>query len=269
MADLPRLVVYPDAVHPNAAAAGQLSLPGGAVGDLWRRTDAVLHHALTVQPAPPQWLAIGACVLALAIVASARAWPLARTVVTIVHEGGHAIVALATGQRRVRIRLYRDTAGETRSRGRRDGVGVALTAAAGYPAPAVIGLGAAALLAVGHLTGMLLLGLVFLIALAIAVRNPYGLLAVIITAAGIAVVCLYAPPVVQAGFGYVMTWFLLFGSLRPVIELHRDRRRGRGWRSDADQLARLTSVPGGAWVTAFGLIAVAALAVSVRWLLIR
>ncbi len=255
-------------MHAIAAAAGRLSLSGVA-GGLWQRADAVFRHVLTVQPAPPQWLAIGACVLALAVVVSARAWPLARTVVTIVHEGGHAVVALATGQRRVRIRLYRDTAGETRSRGRSDGVGVALTAAAGYPAPALVGLGAAALLAIGHLTAMLLLGLVFLAALAIAVRNPYGLLAVLLTAAAIAAVCLYASPVVQAGFGYVMTWFLLFGSLRPVVELQRDRRRGRGWRSDADQLARLTSVPGGACVAAFGLVAVAALAVSVRWLLIR
>lgn len=255
-------------MHAIATAARHLSL-SGAVGDLWRRADGVLRHVLTVQPAPPQWLAIGACVLALVLVVSARAWPLARTVVTIVHEGGHAVVALATGQRRVRVRLYRDTAGETRSRGRRDGIGVALTAAAGYPAPALVGLGAAALLAIGHLTAMLLLGLVFLAALAIAVRNPYGLLAVIVTAAAIAVVCLYGSPAVQAGFGYVMTWFLLFGSLRPVIELQRDRRHGRGWRSDADQLAQLTSVPGGAWVAAFGLIALAALAISASWLLIR
>lgn len=254
-------------MHPLATAAGHPSL-SAAAGDLWRRADAVLHHVLTVQPAPPQWLAIGACVLALALVVSARAWPLARTVVTIVHEGGHAVVALATGQRRVRIRLYRDTAGETRSRGPRGGVGVALTAAAGYPAPALVGLGAAALLAIGHLTAMLLLGLVFLAALAIAVRNPYGLLAVIVTAAGVAAVCLYGSPVVQAGFGYVMTWFLLFGSVRPVVELQRDRRRGRGRRSDADQLARLTPVPGGAWVAGFALIAVAALAVSARWLLL-
>ena len=255
-------------MYPIAAAAGHLSL-SGAAGDVWRRADAAFRHVLTVQPAPPRWLAIGACVLALAVVVSARAWPLARNVVTIVHEGGHAVVALATGQRRVRIRLYRDTAGETRSRGRSDGVGVALTAAAGYPAPALVGLGAAALLAIGHLTAMLLLGLVFLAALALAVRNPYGLLAVLLTATAIAVVGLYASPVVQAGFGYAMTWFLLFGSLRPVIELQRDRRRGRGWRSDADQLARLTSVPGGAWVAAFGLVALAALAVSVRWLLVR
>jgi hypothetical protein len=63
-----------------------------------------------------------------------------------------------------------------------------------------------------------------------------------------------------------MTWFLLLGGVRPVLELARERRRGRARRSDADQLARLTPVPGGAWVMIFGIIAVAALAVSARWL---
>jgi hypothetical protein len=42
----------------------------------------------------------------------------ARTVVTIVHEGGHALVALAAGRRVAGVRLYRSTAGETRSAGR-------------------------------------------------------------------------------------------------------------------------------------------------------
>ena len=87
-----------------------------------------------------------------------------------------------TGQRKVRVRLYRDTAGETMSTGPGRGAGVALTAAAGYPAPSVVGLGAAILLTIGHLTGMLLLGLVLLIAFAVAVRNLYGMLAVLVTA---------------------------------------------------------------------------------------
>jgi len=64
-----------------------------------------------------------------------------------------------------------------------------------------------------------------------------------------------------------MTWFLLLGGVRPVAELQRERRRGRAGRSDADQLARLTPVPAGAWVVIFGLIAAAALAVSARWLI--
>ena len=234
--------------------------------DLWQHADRVWHHAFAAQPLPPLWLVVGSGALALAAVASARVWPITRTVVTIVHEGGHAIVALATGQRRVRVRLYRDTAGETVSASGAAGVGIALTAAAGYPAPSLAGLGAAAMLAGGHVTGMLLLGLVLLAGLAVAVRNPYGMLAVLATGATLAVICLYASALIQAGFGYAMTWFLLFGGVRPVMELHRQRRRGRTQRSDADQLARLTRMPGGAWVTIFGIFALAALVVSGLWL---
>lgn len=234
-------------------------------GTLWQRADAAWHHAFTVQPTPPEWLILGTGVFALAVVCSPRIWPVARTVVTIVHEGGHALMALVTGRRLGGVRIYRSTAGETRSRGRADGLGAALTAVAGYLAPPLLGLGAAALLAIGHLTGMLLLSLVLLGGLAVAVRNAYGMLAVLAALVTVAAVCLYAPAVVQAGFGYVMTWFLLLGGVRPVMELARERRGG-GRRSDADQLARLTSVPGGAWVMIFGLVAVAALAVSARWL---
>jgi hypothetical protein len=238
----------------------------GVLGDLWHRAGGVWHHAFTAQPHPPQWLVLATGALALAVVVSAWTWPHVRTVVTIVHEGGHAIVALVTGQRRIRVRLYRDTAGETLSTGKGSGIGVALTAAAGYPAPSLIGLGAAILLTLGHLTGMLLLGLVLLVALAIAVRNLYGMLAVLATAGTVAGVCLYASPRVQSAFGYTMTWFLLLGGVRPIVELYRERRRRRNWRTDADQLARLTHLPGGAWVAIFAVFAVAALAVSAHWL---
>jgi Peptidase M50B-like len=238
----------------------------GVLGDLGQRAGSLWHHALAAQPLPPQWLVLGSAALALAVVVSSRAWPVARTVVTIVHEGGHALAALATGRRLAGVRLYRSTAGETLSAGRAGGPGIVLTAAAGYPAPSLLGLGAAALLAIGHLTGMLLLSLVLLAGLAVAIRNVYGMLAVLVTAAAVAAVCLYASAVVQASFGYAMTWFLLLGGVRLVIELQRERRRGRPRRSDADQLARLTPVPGGAWVTIFGIVAVAALAVSARWL---
>jgi Peptidase M50B-like len=238
----------------------------GVFGSLGQRADGVWHHAFTTQPLPPRWLILGSAALALAVVASSQVWPVARTVVTIVHEGGHALVALATGRHLAGVRLYRSTAGETVSAGRADGLGVALTAAAGYPAPSLLGLAAAGLLAIGHLTAMLLLSLVLLAGLAVAIRNAYGMLAVLVTAGVVAAVCLFAPAVAQAGFGYTMTWFLLLGGVRPVIELQHDRRRGRGFRSDADQLARLTPVPGGAWVLLFGLAAVAALALSARWL---
>jgi hypothetical protein len=246
--------------------AGPSLSQSGVRSDLALRVSGLWHHAFALQPRPPLWLILGSGALALAVVASSRAWPMARIVVTIVHEGGHALGALITGRRLSGVRLYRNTGGVTVSSGRPDGPAIALTTAAGYPAPSLLGLGAAVLLAVGHLTGMLLLSLALLAGLAIAIRNAYGMLAVLATAAAVAVVCLFAPAVVQAGFGYTMTWFLLLGAVRPVIELARERRRSRTRRTDADQLARLTRVPGGAWVMVFGLFALAALAVSASWL---
>ena len=239
---------------------------GAGAGGLGHRAGLLWHHAFAAQPVPPEWLVLGGGLVALVVVCSPRVWPAARTVVTIVHEGGHAVVALATGRQLGGVRVYRSTAGETRSRGRADGIGVVLTALAGYLAPPLVGLGAAALLATGHVTGMLLLAMVLLAGLAVAVRNAYGMLAVLAALVAVAAVCLYGSALVQSGFGYVATWFLLLGGVRPVVELARERRWG-GRRSDADQLARLTPLPGGAWVVIFGLVALAALALSARWLI--
>jgi Peptidase M50B-like len=91
------------------------------------------------------------------------------------------------------------------------------------------------------------------------VRNAYGVFAVVVTAAVLAAVAFVAPPGVQSVFVYLMTWFLLFGGVRPVIELQAKRRRGSARDSDADQLARLTGVPGVLWVLIFGVIAVSCL----------
>jgi len=235
-------------------------------GGLAQHAASLWQRALATQPLPPLWLVLASGAVALAAVASPRAWRAARIVVTIVHESGHALVALATGRRLAGVRLYRSTAGVTESAGKATGPGIVLTSAAGYPAAEVMGLGAAALLSVGHLTALLLLSLVLLAGLLIAIRNAYGMLAVLVTGGAIAAVSLLAAPVVQAGFGYVMTWFLLLGGVRPVIELQGERRRGGSRRTDADQLARLTRVPGAVWVMIFGLVAVAALALSARWL---
>jgi hypothetical protein len=164
------------------------------------------------------------------------------------------------------VRVLRSPAGVTVSEGNPAGVGIVLTAAAGYLAPPLLGIGAAALLVSGHLAGMLILSLVLLAALAVAIRNAYGLLAVLVTGAAIAVVLWRGSALGEDAFGYLLTWFLLLGGVRPVLELQRTRRRRRGGRTDADQLAVLTGVPAGLWVALFGMVALAALAVSALWL---
>jgi len=87
-------------------------------------------------------------------------------------------------------------------------------------------------------------------------------LSVIVTGAIVVAVSWYASPQVQAAFAYAGVWFLLIGGVRPVGELQRLRSRGRMRDSDADQLARLTRVPGFFWVFLFGLVSVAVLVVG-------
>ena len=231
--------------------------------DLWDRTAAT-------QAVPPWWVALAAAAVALAAVLDTRTWHLTRNVITIAHEGGHALISLLSGRRLYGIRLHSDTSGETYSRGRPAGPGMVLTSAAGYLTPPLLGLGAAWLLAAHHVTAMLWLLLVLLAATFLAMRNAYGVLAVLVTAGAVVAVSWLASGAVQAAFGYADAWFLLLGGVRPVIELQTQRRRssrGRAGMSDADRLARLTGVPGGLWVTLFLLVSLTALILGARLLL--
>ena len=232
------------------------------------------------QGAPPGWVIAASAAVALLIVASPRLWRLARIVITIAHEGGHAAASLLSGRRLDGIRLHADTSGETLSRGRRSGPGIVVTAFAGYVTPPLLGAGAAALLAAHRVTLLLALFLLLLVGTLLMVRNWYGMLAVLVTGGALFAVGWLASPALRAAFAYGGVWFLLFGGLRPVAELARARtmgvrlppgrrlaagRPGTG-ASDADQLAALTRVPGGLWIALFALVATGALVLGARLL---
>ena len=240
--------------------------------------DRLWDHVYARQPAPPAWVVGVTALAALLLVLNTPSWRLAGKVITIAHEGGHALVSVLSGRKLDGIRLHPDSSGVTYSRGPRTGPGLVLTAAAGYVMPSLLGAGAAALLAERHLTAMLWLALVLLAATFLAIRNVFGAVAVLATTIAVFAVSYYAPPAVQAGFAYLAAWFLLFGGVRPVLELARgvNRRRRRSaargpqaWTrgSDADQLARMTGVPAGLWVALFALVALAALAVGASLLI--
>jgi Peptidase M50B-like len=217
--------------------------------------------ALTIEELEPaSWLVVATGVVALAAVALDDVWRWSRNVVTIVHEGGHALAAILTGRRLTGIRLHSDTSGLTLSVGRPLGVGMVVTTAAGYLSPSLVGLAGVALLAVDQVTVMLWGAAALLVAMLIMIRNAYGALTVVVCGAVVVGLSLYTSPNVQAAFGYGTTWFLLFGAMRPVGELWRQRRGQAGRYSDAAQLARLTPFPTGAWVGFFGVTTGAALA---------
>jgi hypothetical protein len=239
------------------------------VAELWDRVTGT-------QPVPSVWIIAITGVAALLVVANTRTWHLARNAITIAHEGGHALVSVLSGRKLEGIRLHSDTSGVTYSRGKGNGLGIVLTTFAGYVSPPVLGVLAAWLLAAHHVTAELWLLLALLVVTFLAIRNAYGALAVLVTLAAVCAVSLLTSAAVQAVFSYATVWFLLLGGVRPVFELHteRDRFRRRGWdragqggRTDADQLGRLTGVPGGFWVFAFGLVAVLALLLGIRLLI--
>jgi Peptidase M50B-like len=236
----------------------------GSMHELWDRISGT-------QPVPPAWVIAVSGTIALLTVLNPSVWRLARNSVTIAHEGGHALASVLSGRQLAGIRLHSDTSGVTYSRGRRTGPAVVLTSAAGYLTPSLLGAGGAWLLAAHHVTAMLWLLLALLAATFLAIRNAYGVLAVLVTVAAVFAVSWLATAAIQAAFGYTASWFLLLGGVRAVIEMQshrrRSRRRGHVSTSDADQLGRLTGVPGGAWVAIFALVCVAALVLGTRLLI--
>jgi hypothetical protein len=221
------------------------------------------------QAVPPSWVVAASAAAALVVVLGPRTWHLTGNAITIAHEGGHALISLLTGRRLDGIRLHSDSSGVTYSWGKQTGPGMVLTAAAGYLTPPLLGTAAAWLLAAHHVTAVLWLLLVLLAATFLAIRNAYGVLAVLATAGVVLAVSLLASAAVQAVFGYVAAWFLLLGGVRSVFDLRSQRRRGsrsQANMSDADRLARLTRLPAGVWVALFLVISVAALVLSTRML---
>ncbi len=208
--------------------------------------------------------------LALLTVCWTASWRLTRGVVTIVHEGGHALAAVLTGRGLGGIRLHADSSGVTTSTGRAGGVGLVLTFLGGYPAPAALGLGGAVLVGTGRTAAFLWLAVGLLVATLTQVRNAFGIVSVLATGAVVGAVAWWGDPALQAGFAAALVWFLLFGGLRSVRELQRGRRRVParfGGESDADALARLTGVPGGMWSALFWLLATVAM-ITGAWVLV-
>ena len=214
------------------------------VAEIWRR-------ATSVQPIPPPPVVGLTAAVALVLVLSRFAWPYTRMLVTITHEAGHAVAALVAGRRLGGIRLDSDTSGLTVSSGRASGPGMVAMLLAGYLAPAVVGLAAGGLLIAGFSLGLLWLLVLLLALMLLQIRNFAGFGIVLAVAAALVAVSAYAPVSVQTAVAYLVTWVLLFSAPKPVWELIRMRRRGPVPHSDADQLARLTRVPGVLWATLF------------------
>ena len=205
------------------------------------------QHLSATQPVPDARWVVTTGVVAFVLVGWRPTWPWIRLAVTVVHEAGHALVAVLVGRRLAGIRVHSDTSGVTVSRGRPRGPGMVVMLLAGYLAPAVLGLAAALLFTHGHALALLWLLIVVLVGVLVWVRNGYGLLTVLVLGAGLAAVTRYADPQAQAVIAALVAWVLLLAAPRPLVDLLR-RSKGQRRGSDPDQLARLTRIPTVLWI---------------------
>lgn len=205
----------------------------------------LMSRITAVQPVPePETVSVLALV---AVGFVLLAWPVTRMVITIVHEAGHAAIAVLTGRKLTGIRLHSDTSGLTLSRGRPRGPGMVATLLAGYLAPGVLGFGAAWLLSSGRAALLLALLVIVMAAMLVMIRNLFGLVVLVVGLAVVGGVVWYLQPVQQSLVAYLLTWTLLLAAPRPVLEMSRQKSRN----SDAAQLARLTRIPTVVWTGLF------------------
>ena len=231
--------------------------------------DAVLEiwdKLVSVQKQPETWMLVVAWILAVGLTVTPL-WGAARNIITVVHEGGHALMAVLWGRRVSGIKLHADTSGVTVSRGKPNGLGMIFTTAAGYTAPATLGL----ILAFLSATGRTYLALAFIglsVALVfLSVRNIWGFVVTLPLTVGMYFL-LQLNDSVQSFVLVAIAAFLTVASTRPVIELQRSRSKGEADESDADQLQRLTFViPGIVWVSLFMLYSLAANGLTI-WLML-
>lgn len=184
---------------------------------------------------------------------------------TLVHELGHAVAAVLTGRVVHGIRIRRNHSGDALSSGRGT-FGTIISGVCGYPAPAIVG--AAQLWSVfnGYTAIALFVGGCVLLATILVIRNLFGIVVVLASAAVSAVLWFYASPTVQSYALLVLGVALLVGSLRglaTVIGVHTSRR-DQLHTSDAYLLYRRTGVPSPVWLAIFTAVIAACVIIAIH-----
>jgi len=195
-------------------------------------------------------LIVGA--LALVLVTVRPLWRVVRLGVTLVHELGHAFTGILCGRRFTGFVLRPDMSGHAVTAGRPRGAGLALTTWAGYPAPAVVALGAVVAVGQGLAAPVVTVALLALVVALPRIRSVLTAAVVVAVAAGLGGLWWWRDDTLQAGVLLGAALVLLVGAWRHILTV----AGVRDLRSDPAVLTALTRVPRLVWVATY--LAVAA-----------
>ncbi len=209
----------------------------------------VRESATPGQPLETGWLAIGVAV-AFGCVLVPPAWRAARTLVTVVHESGHALVGVACGRRFVGFVVNTDMSGETVTAGRPRGPGRVATTAAGYPMPALVGAGLVAAGLHGYSGLVLLVAWVILVVVLCHARSLYTVASLVLLAGAVAALWWAGGGELGSAVVCGVGVFLVLGGWRAWFSVLRSGDASQ----DPGVLAGLTHIPGALWNLVFALV---------------
>lgn len=205
-----------------------------------RAPGGTTHGIAAVQAHLPAAASIALGALALGAMVLPGISGLTQHVNTMAHEGAHAAMGSATGQKITGVKLYGNGAGLTTMTSSRSAGGV-LAGIVGYLGPSAFGLGAAELIRVGHAIVVLWVAIAALAVLGVLARkSAFGVTAVLMTGVLVYAVARYAPVGAQVALAYGLAWFLLLSGVQVVLAHGRDA-------GDAIILRQLTRMPRGLW----------------------
>ena len=212
--------------------------------------------ALTQAPLPRNEV-IATGIAVLAIVAYEETWQIVAHFQVLAHEGIHGIVNSLTGGKVSSITVDSSYRGLTKTQGGSS----LLTGVAGYLGPSAFGLGAAKLIAEGHILSVLYVTLIFL-GLILLMLNP-SFAVITVPLFGVAVFFLLrdGSQTVKLVGSYAIAWLLLLSGPRQVIE-HGSKA------GDAANLDNLTTIPRVFWALLWLGATGWAAYVGARWLLV-
>ncbi|MDF2050587.1 M50 family metallopeptidase [Arthrobacter sp. Cr_A7] len=219
-------------------------------GDLWQALAESFRR--TDLPAISFTELLLAVVLATALSIPSRSWKYFGLLATAVHELGHAVAALTSGQRLSGIRLRLDHSGTTTSYSR-SRLAAAWSCFWGYPVPAIVGAAFVMCGFSGWGPASIAGSAVALVASLLFIRNLAGFLITAVAIVGGLTMILVVPDAFVGHVAVILGLALLVGAVRDLIKLANVhvRRRERLSTSDAYLLYRATAVPSAIWITLF------------------
>ena len=188
-------------------------------------------------------------------------WRLLRHGTVMAHEAAHAVVGSLLFRNVSGIELNRDATGSTAM----DGggcLGSVVVSFVGYVGPSLFGLGAARLIQLGFIVGVLWVLLALLGILLVGLSLSFGMITVILVGGVVYLVGHDTPESAQVVAAYAVTWLLLLSGVRRVLEVGAAS-------SDGARLAGLTFIPRVIWFLLWLAATLAAVAVGGSMLVMR